>query len=58
MSRVMQARVALAIIGLLVWGYGAATDAANLRLVGIILLAISLVLRFADRRPRRNDTAV
>ena len=54
----MQARIALAIIGLLVWGYGAATDAANYRLVGIILLALSLILRFVGRHPRPSDPAV
>ena len=53
MSRVMQARVAFAVIGIAIWGYALASDNARLRLVGIALLALSLVLRFVpgQRRP-------
>jgi hypothetical protein len=54
MSRVMQARIAFAIIGVVVWGYGTASDNPNIRLAGIALLALSLILRFADRRPRQD----
>lgn len=52
MTRFMQLRLALAIIGIVVWGYGLATEDANVRLAGIIVLAASLVLRFAPRRLR------
>lgn len=48
----MQARIVLAACGIVIWGYALAVDDANLRLVGIILLALSLVLRFARRRGR------
>ena len=54
----MQARVAFAAIGVAIWGYAFATDDATLRLVGIALLALSLLLRFAPggtARRRRND---
>jgi hypothetical protein len=54
-SRVMQARIAFAAMGVVVWGYGFASDDANIRLVGMALLALSLVLRFVDRRPRKDD---
>ena len=54
MSRVMQARVAFAVIGVVIWGYGYAAADANIRLAGIALLALSLILRFADRRPRQD----
>lgn len=47
MTRAMQARAAFAAIGVVIWGYAFATDNANLRLVGIVLLALSLILRFA-----------
>lgn len=47
MTRVLQARIAFAVIGIVVWGYAYAADNANLRLVGIALLALSLILRFA-----------
>jgi len=57
MSRVMQARIAFSIIGIGIWGYGYASDNANLRLAGIAVLALSVILRFADRRPPREDPA-
>jgi hypothetical protein len=44
------ARVALMIVGLAVWGYGVKADDAQLRLIGIGLLAASLILRFFKRR--------
>jgi hypothetical protein len=49
---VMQARIGLAIIGIVVWGYGVLKDEPRVRLAGIIVLAVSLVLRFLPRRPR------
>lgn len=59
MSRVMQARLAFAAIGIGIWLYALAADNANLRLAGIALLALSLVLRFApggSTRRRRADS--
>ena len=56
MTRLMQARLALAIMGIVIWGYALAVDDARLRLVGIIVLMLSLVLRFFGRRDR-NPTA-
>lgn len=53
MTRVMAARIALLVVGLAVWGYGARVDDGQLRLIGIALLALSLVLRFF--RPRTPD---
>jgi hypothetical protein len=57
MSRLMQVRLVFAVIGIVVWGYAVAADNARLRLVGIVLLALSLVLRFFTRRnpPAAND---
>lgn len=52
MTKFMQLRVVLAAIGIVVWGYGLLRDEANVRLVGIIILAASLVLRFAPKRLR------
>lgn len=55
--RVMAARIALLLIGLAVWGYGVRVDHARLRLIGIAILALSLVLRFFRRRqPPDVDT--
>lgn len=51
----MQGRMALLTIGILVWGYGVRADLERLRLVGIALLAASLLLRFLDRRAKPAD---
>jgi hypothetical protein len=45
------ARVAVAVVGILVWAYGARVDDATIRLVGIGLLMVALLLRFVPRRP-------
>ena len=50
MSPVLIARLVLAAIGVLVWGYGQRIDQPNLRLAGIAILAISLLLRFVPKR--------
>ena len=55
MSRLLQIRLALAIIGVVVWGYGLLRDEATVRLVGIVVLALSLVLRFTPKRFHGND---
>ena len=55
MTRFMMARIVLAVIGVLVWGYGIARDDANVRIVGIGILALTLVLRFAPRRIQRDN---
>lgn len=60
MTRAMQARVSFAIIGVAIWGYAFAIDHENLRLVGIALLVLSLILRFAPggtARRRTDDSA-
>ena len=58
MTRLMQVRMALAIIGFVVWGYGLARDESQVRLVGIAVLALSLVLRFVPKRPQGGDPQV
>jgi len=50
MSWLLKIRVGLAVIGIVVWGYAVRVDDPQLRLIGIVMLAVSLVLRFADRR--------
>jgi hypothetical protein len=48
-------RLGVAVLALLVWGYGYSVDDERLRLAGIVLLAVSLLLRFAGpRSPRRG----
>jgi hypothetical protein len=55
MTRVSQARLAFFAIGIMIWGYGVATDDATIRWVGIGVLLISFVLRFFQKRPRGGD---
>jgi hypothetical protein len=55
MTTMMQVRVLLAVIGVIVWGYGMARDEPQVRLVGIALLALSLVLRFFPKRRQPDD---
>lgn len=57
MSRFLQVRVAVALIGVAVWGFGLLRDDERVRLVGIAVLALSLVLRFVPGRFRRDDDA-
>ena len=52
MNKFMQLRLVLAVIGIVVWGYGLARDEPNVRLAGIIVLAASLLLRFAPKALR------
>ena len=49
-TSVMGARIALLVMALIVWGYGVRVDDPQLRIIGIALLALSLVLRFFRRR--------
>jgi hypothetical protein len=50
MKRITLARAILAAIGVIVWGYGYRTENARIRLVAIIVLAVTLLLRFLPAR--------
>jgi hypothetical protein len=52
MTNFMRLRLALTGIGVVVWGYGLVRDEPTVRLVGIIVLAASLLLRFAPKALR------
>lgn len=61
MKRSVAARMVLALVAVLVWGYGYRYDLANVRLVAIAILMVSLASRFAparwfgdDERPSRD----
>ena len=53
MRRLDLARLVIAGIGLIVWGYGTHAGEPITRLVGIGVFAVALLLRFA--RPRERD---
>jgi hypothetical protein len=50
MRRLLLLRTVLALIGVAVWGWGYRTDDAQARLAGIIILAVTLLLRFVPKR--------
>ena len=50
MNRLLLARLILAGMALVVWGYGVRADEPRTRVVGIALFVIALLLRFAVRR--------
>jgi hypothetical protein len=53
-TTLMTVRLAVAVMGIVVWAYAIKVDDARLRLAGIVMLAVSLALRFLGRR-RRSD---
>ena len=53
MSWLVKVRLAIAAIGVVVWAWAFKVDDPRLRLTGIVLLAISLLLRWFG--PRRNS---
>ena len=50
MTQVLIARIVLTLIGVGVWGYGQRIDNPEMRLAGMIVLAIALLLRFVPKR--------
>jgi predicted membrane protein len=52
MSRLVQAKLALVVMGLIIWAWGYRVDDSFLRIAGIVLLLIAFLLRFIGRRPR------
>lgn len=51
MSWLLKARIAVAVMGIVVWAYAVKVEDPRLRLTGIVLLAVSLLLRwFGPRR--------
>ena len=54
-NRYTQLKLALAVIGVIVWAYGLRSDNATLRWIGIIFLAIAVILRLVPNRLRGSD---
>ncbi|NUQ11558.1 MAG: hypothetical protein HUU26_04395 [Gemmatimonadaceae bacterium] len=55
MRKVTNAKLALAILGIALFGLGARFDAAAARWAGIALVAAAWLLRFAGDRPGANQ---
>lgn len=50
-----QLKLACAVVGLLVWGYGYRVDSPTLRWIGIAFLAAAVILRLVPKRLRDSD---
>ena len=55
MTRRSEIQLALIVIGLIVWGYGARTDDSRLTFVGMLFLAAAFVLRFFKKKPETTE---
>ena len=55
MKTYSQLKIACAVVGLLVWGYGYKVDSPTLRWIGIGFLALAVVLRLVPKRLRGDD---
>lgn len=51
MSPLTKLKLGLALIGLILFGYGARMDIAHIRVVGIAFVAAAWLLRFVKPRP-------
>jgi hypothetical protein len=54
MTTLLQLRLALALIGIIIWGYGTRSDSVRLQWVGIGFLVLAFLARFLGPRPRRR----
>ncbi|HEY7234159.1 MAG TPA: hypothetical protein VH539_08405 [Gemmatimonadaceae bacterium] len=57
MSGLTQAKLGLAVAGLILWGYGARVDVEWLRWAGIGFLAAAAILRFVGPRSSRRGSS-
>ena len=57
MSRLNQLKLGLALIGLIIWGYGARIDHNGLQWTGIGFLCAAVVLRFVKRQQEKPPEA-
>ena len=55
MTRYTQIKIALAVVGILVWVYGYRAEDPTIRLIGIAFLALAVILRLLPKRLRDED---
>ena len=56
LSRITIAKIALALVGVVVFFVGVRTESETLRWVGIALAAVAWLLRFVEKGQRRATT--
>jgi hypothetical protein len=54
-NALVRLKLALIVIGLIIWAWGYRVDDSFLRLGGIVVLLIAFLLRFVGRRPRTPE---
>ena len=54
MTRIAMIRFGIAILGLIVWSYGAREDIERMRWLGIGIIVVAFLLRFVGPRPTRR----
>ncbi len=55
MTPITTAQLALAAIGIVVWGYGTRIGDSRVSWTGVAFLAVASLLRFVKKRPPRQD---
>ena len=53
MTQLTLAKLLIAVVGLLVFGYGIRAESAGIRWAGIALVAVAVAMRFLGRRSER-----
>jgi hypothetical protein len=56
MNSLVRLKLALFVIGLILWTWGYRSDDSYFRIAGIVVLLVAFLLRFVGRRPRAPDT--
>ena len=56
MSPMVRWKLALFVIGMILWMWGYRTDDSYFRVAGIVVLLVAFLLRFVGRRPRSTET--
>lgn len=57
MTTLIKIKLALVVIGLILWAWGYRVDDSFLRISGTVVLLIAVLLRFVGRRPRASGSA-
>ena len=55
MSPIVRWKLALFVMGLILWTWGYRTDDSYFRIAGIVVLLVAFLLRFVRRRPAPTE---